>query len=70
MRRDLSGIGASRGAAIGRARVRLPFALEVEQEHVAAEAIEAELARLHRAIEQVRAEMRDLRLTSSTELAA
>ena len=61
MRRDLSGIGASRGAAIGRARVRLPFALEVEQEHVAAEAIEAELARLHRAIEQVRAEMRDLR---------
>ena len=61
MRRDLSGIGASRGAALGRARVRLPHALEVEQEHIEESEVEAELARVHRAIEQVRDEMRRLR---------
>ena len=61
MRRDLSGIGASRGAALGRARVRLPHALEVEQEHIAEDAVEAEIARVHRAIDQVREEIRDLR---------
>lgn len=61
MRRDLSGIAASRGAALGRARVRLPHALEVEQEHVEESEVEAELARVHRAIEQVREEMRRLR---------
>ena len=46
MRRDLSGIGASRGAALGRARVRLPHALEVEQEHIEESEVEAELARI------------------------
>ena len=61
MRRDLSGIGASRGAALGRARVRLPHALEVEQEHIAEDQVEAEIERIHRAIEQVRGEMHSLR---------
>ncbi|RMH94125.1 phosphoenolpyruvate--protein phosphotransferase [Lysobacter pythonis] len=61
MRRDLSGIGASRGAALGRARVRLPHALEVEQAHIEAHEVEAELARVHRAIAQVREEIHRLR---------
>ena len=61
MRRDLSGIGASRGAALGRARVRLPHALEVEQAHIDESEVEAELARVHRAIDQVRDEMHILR---------
>ena len=61
MRRDLSGIGASRGAALGRARVRLPHALEVEQAHIDESEVEAELARVHRAIDQVRDEMHVLR---------
>ncbi|MBE2212012.1 MAG: phosphoenolpyruvate--protein phosphotransferase [Xanthomonadaceae bacterium] len=61
MRRDLSGIGASRGAALGRARVRLPHALEVEQAYIDASEVENELARVHRAIEQVRDEMHQLR---------
>ncbi|MDO5609563.1 MAG: phosphoenolpyruvate--protein phosphotransferase [Pseudomonadota bacterium] len=61
MRRDLSGIGASRGAALGRAQVRLPHALEVTQEHIEEDQIEAELERVHRAIDSVRAEMHRLR---------
>ena len=61
MRRDLSGIGASRGAALGRARVRLPHALEVDQAYIDESEVEEELARVHRAIEQVREEMHQLR---------
>jgi phosphotransferase system enzyme I (PtsI) len=59
MRRSLPGHGASRGSALGRARVRLPHVLEVAEEHV--EDIDAELARLHAAIRVVRGEMRALR---------
>lgn len=61
MRRDLSGIGASRGAALGRARVRLPHALEVEQEFIGEDEVEGEIDRVHRAIEHVRGEMHVLR---------
>ena len=61
MRRDLSGIGASRGAALGRARVRLPHALEVEQAYIDESEVDEELARVHRAIDQVRDEMHQLR---------
>ena len=61
MRKALAGHGASRGSALGRARVRQPHALEVAEEHIAAEAVEAELARLHSAIDAVRVEMRNLR---------
>ena len=61
MRRDLSGQGASRGSALGRARVRLPHALEVAEEHIEAHEVEAELARMHDAVAVVRAEMHALR---------
>lgn len=61
MRRDLSGHGVSRGCALGRARVRLPHALDVVEERIDADDVEAEIQRLHEAIEVVRAEMRGLR---------
>ena len=61
MRQVLPGHGASRGSALGRARVRLPHVLDVAEEHIEADAVEAELDRLHAAIDVVRAEMRTLR---------
>ncbi len=57
----LHGHGASRGSALGRARVRLPHAQEVTEKRIPANAVEAELQRLHQAIESARAEMRELR---------
>jgi phosphotransferase system enzyme I (PtsI) len=59
MRRELPGNGASRGSALGRARVRLPHVLDVREETV--DDVAAELARLHDAIRIVRAEMHGLR---------
>jgi phosphotransferase system enzyme I (PtsI) len=59
MRLAVSGHGASRGSALGCARVRLPHVLEVTEQHV--EDVEAELDRLHAAIHVVRGEMQDLR---------
>ena len=59
MRQLLPGHGASRGSALGRARVRLPHALEVAEERI--EDVDAELDRLHAAIRVVRAEMHALR---------
>jgi len=59
MRRVLSGHGASRGNALGRARVRLPHVLEVAEERI--DDVDAELERLHDAIRIVRADMRALR---------
>jgi phosphoenolpyruvate-protein phosphotransferase (PTS system enzyme I) len=59
MRLSLPGHGASRGSALGRARVRLPHVLEVTEERI--EDVEGELARLHNAIHVVRGEMRALR---------
>lgn len=59
MRKDLSAHGASRGCALGRARVRLPHALEIDEARI--DDAEAELARLHAAIDAVREEMRELR---------
>lgn len=61
MRRILSGQGASRGGALGRARVRLPHALEVVEERIEPELVDAELDRLHEAIAVVRGEMHALR---------
>ncbi|MCD9125515.1 phosphoenolpyruvate--protein phosphotransferase [Luteimonas fraxinea] len=61
MRQGLHGQGASRGSALGRARVREPHALEVAEARVAPAEAEAELARLHAAIEQVRGEIRGMR---------
>ena len=59
MRKDLSAHGASRGCALGRARVRLPHALEIDEARI--DDVEGELARLHAAIGAVRDEMRGLR---------
>jgi phosphoenolpyruvate-protein phosphotransferase (PTS system enzyme I) len=60
MRRILSGHGASRGSALGRARVRLPHVLDVAEERLEAELVEDEIERLHAAIAVVRGEMRAL----------
>ncbi len=60
MRRILSGHGASRGSALGRARVRLPHVLDVAEERLEAELVEDEIERLHAAITVVREEMRAL----------
>ncbi len=61
MRQEFTGHGASRGSALGRARVRLPHALEVVEEHIPAKRVEGEIARLHAAIATVREEMFALR---------
>lgn len=61
MRRILSGHGASRGGALGRARVRLPHALEVIEDRIEPELVEAEVARIHAAVDAVRADMHLLR---------
>lgn len=61
MRRVLSGHGASRGGALGRARVRLPHALEVIEDRIEPELVEAEVARMHDAVDAVRADMHLLR---------
>ena len=57
----LPGHGASRGSALGRARVRLPHALEVVEQRIPAAAVEKELRRLHDAVDSTRAEMHLLR---------
>ena len=61
MRLQLTGHGASRGSALGRARVRLPHALEVVEQRIAAGAVEKELRRLHEAVDSTRGEMHTLR---------
>ncbi|MCL6713882.1 phosphoenolpyruvate--protein phosphotransferase [Pseudomonas sp. R2.Fl] len=61
MRTLLSGHGASRGSALGRARVRLPHALEVAEQRIHANQVEAELRRLHVAVDATREEMHRLR---------
>ncbi|MEO8367315.1 MAG: phosphoenolpyruvate--protein phosphotransferase [Pseudoxanthomonas sp.] len=57
----LPGHGASRGSALGRARVRMPHALEVVEQRIPAAAVEKELRRLHDAVDSTRAEMQILR---------
>ncbi|MES2857598.1 MAG: phosphoenolpyruvate--protein phosphotransferase [Pseudomonadota bacterium] len=61
MRQVLSGNAAARGCALGRARVRLPHALDVEESRIAADEVDAELARIHDAVDTVRGEMHALR---------
>ena len=61
MRQLLSGNAAARGSALGRARVRLPHALDVEEAHIGPDEVEAELVRIHDAVDTVRAEMHALR---------
>ena len=55
----LHGLAASRGTALGRARVRLPHVQETGEKRIAASAVEQELERLHRATDAARAEMRE-----------
>lgn len=61
MRQEFSGHGASRGSAMGHARVRLPHVLDVAEERIAAQAVPAELDRLHAAIHSVREDIHALR---------
>ncbi len=61
MRQTLHGQAASRGVALGRARVRLPHALQIAEQRIPAEQVEAELAQLQAAIATVRTELRALR---------
>ena len=60
-RQVLSGTAAARGSALGRARVRLPHALDVVEARIGAGEVEAELERIHAAVDTVRDEMRALR---------
>lgn len=61
MRLDLTGHAASRGSALGRARVSIPHALDVVEEHIDPSQVDAELVRLHAAVATVRTEMHSLR---------
>lgn len=61
MHRLLPGHGASRGSALGRARVRHPQALQVAEQRIRSSEVEHELARLHAAIDAARTEMHELR---------
>lgn len=57
----LTGHGAARGHALGRARVRLPHVLEVAEQRIAVDRVDAELVRLHEAVDAARVEMHELR---------
>ena len=57
----LQGLSASRGSALGRARVRRPHVQDIGEKRIAAAAVDQELQRLHRATDAARAEMRELR---------
>lgn len=61
MRALLPGHGASRGSALGRARVRLPHVLEVAEQQIRGDQIDDEVARLHEAVDATRREMHSLR---------
>lgn len=57
----LLGQGASRGTALGRARVRQPLLPEIGPERIAASRVEEEVQRLHLAVDAARQEMAVLR---------
>jgi phosphoenolpyruvate-protein phosphotransferase (PTS system enzyme I) len=61
MRREMAGHAAARGLALGRARVREPHRLEVEEERIAAEAVDHERARLADALAFARDELKQMR---------
>jgi len=69
MRRVLHGVGASRGLALGRARVRHPQALQLTEQNIPAERIEAELQRLDRALASARTELATLRARLQGQIA-
>lgn len=57
MPRTLAAVGASRGLALGRARVREPQGLQVEARSIADSEIASEIARLHAAFAATHAEL-------------
>ncbi|WP_049621646.1 phosphoenolpyruvate--protein phosphotransferase [Frateuria defendens] len=61
MRHTLSGTAASRGMALGRARLVQPSRYLVDTRPLGEEEIEAELERLHRALDIARQELHELR---------
>ncbi|MBK9493214.1 MAG: Phosphoenolpyruvate-protein phosphotransferase [Alphaproteobacteria bacterium ADurb.BinA280] len=61
MRRFLHAQGASRGLALGRARVRHSQVFDVAIESISASAIEGEIERLHLAFDVARSELMDMR---------
>ncbi len=61
MRRVLEGVGASKGLALGRARVRHPHVLTLSEETIDADAVNDELARLDAAMQTARNELGGLR---------
>jgi phosphoenolpyruvate-protein phosphotransferase (PTS system enzyme I) len=61
MRRELEGIGAAKGMALGRARVREPHRLDIEEQLIAPEAVDHERERLQNALQAARDELKTLR---------
>lgn len=61
MRRELTGVSASRGLALGRACVREPHALDVEERRIGETEVDAEVVRLHQALAAARAELAQMR---------
>ncbi|MDE2279743.1 MAG: phosphoenolpyruvate--protein phosphotransferase [Xanthomonadaceae bacterium] len=61
MRHVLPGTLASRGMALGRARLVQPSRYAVDNRPLAEDEVEAELERLHRALDTARQELRELR---------
>jgi phosphotransferase system enzyme I (PtsI) len=61
MRRALRGHGASRGIALGRVRILHPQALTVDERRIEADEVDAEIVRLHQALDTTRVELRGLR---------
>ncbi|HET6604954.1 MAG TPA: phosphoenolpyruvate--protein phosphotransferase [Xanthomonadaceae bacterium] len=57
MRRAFSGIGATRGLALGRACIVQPQALDIAEERIEPGRVEAELERLHEALSEARREL-------------
>ena len=61
MRHVLPGTSASRGMALGRARLVRPSRYTVDNRPLAEDEVEAELEQLHRALDTARQELRELR---------
>jgi phosphotransferase system enzyme I (PtsI) len=61
MRQVLTGTVAARGMALGRARLVVPAQVAVDTRPLAEDEVDAELDRLHQALDAARAELRELR---------
>jgi phosphoenolpyruvate-protein phosphotransferase (PTS system enzyme I) len=61
MRRELTGHSAAKGIALGRARVREPHRLDIEEKLVAADEIEQERSHLRDALQIARDELQQMR---------